>query len=308
MLKYRKYYYALSGILVIASVVSLAVFGLSFGIDFKGGSLMELEFTEERPDHNQVRNALADNDLGEVTIVDSGESGLILRFKDIDEAAHQEILQSFEKFAAPAGGEPRSDGRGEFEERRFESVGPVIGEETKSKSVWAIALVLVMILVYVAWAFRRLSFPLHSWQYGVVALVTLFHDVIITIGVFSLLGYLFNIEVGVPFVAALLTILGYSVNDTIVIFDRIRENVARQGSIFDFGEVINKSVREARVRSLNTSLTTLFVLVAILVFGGHTITYFILTLVIGVVVGTYSSLFIASPLLFSWSMLKIKKR
>ena len=277
------------------SIASLFVFGLNFGIDFKGGSLMELDFVGGRPGHDQVRNALADVDLGEVTIVDSGQSGLILRFKDTDEATHQEILQSFEKFS-------------EHEELRFESVGPIIGEETKKKSAWAIVLVVVMILIYVAWAFRRLTFPLRSWQYGVVALVTLFHDVVITMGVFSLLGYLLNIEVGVPFVAALLTILGYSVNDTIVIFDRIRENVARQGSIFDFVEVIDKSVREARVRSLNTSLTTLFVLAAVFLFGGHTITYFILTLIIGVVIGTYSSLFIASPLLFSWSMLKMKKR
>ena len=295
MLRYRKIYYAISGTLVIMSIASLFVFGLNFGIDFKGGSLMELGFKDGRPDHSQVRDVLLGIDLGEVVIQDSGESGLILRFKDVDEATHQEILQSFEKFS-------------EHEELRFESVGPIIGEETKKKSAWAIVLVVVMILIYVAWAFRRLTFPLRSWQYGVVALVTLFHDVVITMGVFSLLGYLLNIEVGVPFVAALLTILGYSVNDTIVIFDRIRENVARQGSIFDFGEVIDKSVRETRVRSFNTSLTTLFVLFAILFFGGHTITYFILTLIIGVVVGTYSSLFIASPLLFSWSMLKMKKR
>ena len=295
MLQYRKIYYVISGTLVTLSIVSLFVFGLNFGIDFKGGSLMELDFVGGRPGHDQVRNALADVDLGEVTIVDSGQSGLILRFKDTDEATHQEILQSFEKF-------------GEHTEMRFESVGAVIGEETKKKSAWAIVLVLVMILIYVAWAFRRLSFPLRSWQYGVVALATLFHDMIITIGIFSLLGHFFGIEVGVAFVAALLTILGYSVNDTIVIFDRIRENIARQGSIFDFGKVIDKSVREARVRSLNTSLTTLFVLSAIFFFGGHTITYFILTLIIGVVVGTYSSLFIASPLLFSWSVVKIRKR
>ena len=294
MLKYRKYYYTLSSVLVVASIISLAVVGLNFGIDFTGGGVMEVNFKSERPNHEQVRVALADVDLGETIIQDIGPSGLILRFKNIDEAVHQEALNKFE-------------GLGEFEELRFESIGPVIGAETKRKSIWAILLVLVAILVYIAWAFRRISFPLKSWKYGIVALITLFHDVLITVGVFSIISHFLGIEIGVPFVAALLTIFGYSVNDTIVIFDRIRENVLRQGSTFDFAEVINKSVRQTYVRSLNTSLTTLFVLLAIFLFGGITIKYFVLALIIGVSVGTYSSLFLASPLLFSWSVLKLKK-
>ena len=294
MLKYRKYYYTLSSVLVVASIISLAVVGLNFGIDFTGGGVMEVNFKSERPNHEQVRVALADVDLGETIIQDIGPSGLILRFKNIDEAVHQEALNKFE-------------GLGEFEELRFESIGPVIGAETKRKSIWAILLVLVAILVYIAWAFRRISFPLKSWKYGIVALITLFHDVLITVGVFSIISHFLGIEIGVPFVAALLTIFGYSVNDTIVIFDRIRENVLRQGSTFDFAEVINKSVRQTYVRSLNTSLTTLFVLLAIFLFGGITIKYFVLALIIGVSVGTYSSLFLASPLLFSWSVVKLNK-
>ena len=295
MLKYRKYYYTLSSVLVVASIISLAVVGLNFGIDFTGGGVMEVNFKSERPNHEQVRVALADVDLGETIIQDIGPSGLILRFKNIDEAVHQEALNKFE-------------GLGEFEELRFESIGPVIGAETKRKSIWAILLVLVAILVYIAWAFRRISFPLKSWKYGIVALITLFHDVLITVGVFSIISHFLGVEIGVPFVAALLTIFGYSVNDTIVIFDRIRENVLRQGSTFEFAEVINKSVRQTYVRSLNTSLTTLFVLLAIFLFGGITIKYFVLALIIGVSVGTYSSLFLASPLLFSWSVIKLKKK
>ena len=294
MLKYRKYYYTLSSVLVVASIISLAVVGLNFGIDFTGGGVMEVNFKSERPNHEQVRVALADVDLGETIIQDIGPSGLILRFKNINEAVHQEALNKFE-------------GLGEFEELRFESIGPVIGAETKRKSIWAILLVLVAILVYIAWAFRRISFPLKSWKYGIVALITLFHDVLITVGVFSIISHFLGVEIGVPFVAALLTIFGYSVNDTIVIFDRIRENVLRQGSTFDFAEVINKSVRQTYVRSLNTSLPTLFVLLAIFLFGGITIKYFVLALIIGVSVGTYSSLFLASPLLFSWSVVKLKK-
>lgn len=295
MLKYRKIYYTFSSILVIASIISIATVGLNFGIDFTGGGVMEVDFKAERPNHEQVRVALADVDLGETIIQDIGTSGLILRFKNIDEAVHQSALNKFETL-------------GEFEELRFESIGPVIGSETKRKSIWAILLVLVAILAYVAWAFRRMSFPLKSWKYGIVALITLFHDVLITVGVFSIISHFLGIEIGVPFVAALLTIFGYSVNDTIVIFDRIRENVLRQGRTFDFAEVINKSVGQTYVRSLNTSLTTLFVLLAIFLFGGLTIKYFVLALIIGVSVGTYSSLFLASPLLFSWSVIKLKKK
>lgn len=294
MLKYQKFYYLISALLVVASIALLLIFGLKFGIDFRGGSLMELKFTQSTPDNNAVQSTLAEFDIGSVIVQESGERGILLRFEEIDEPLHQSILSKLGEL-------------GEFEEERFESIGPVIGEETKRKAIWAIILVLIMILVYIAWAFRKISYPLGSWIYGAVALVTLFHDVLITIGVFVLLGYIFNIEAGVPFVAALLTILGYSVNDTIVVFDRIRENVAKRGSGFDFGEIINQAVRQTYVRSGNTSLTTLFVLSAIFFFGGVTIKYFVLTLMIGVVIGTYSSIFLASPLLFSIYLLKFKK-
>ena len=295
MLKHRKIYYTLSLALVIASVVSLASFGLNFGIDFTGGSSMDIEFRDGRPSHEEIRFALGETDLGEIIIQDIGDAGLILRFKNIEETVHADVSEKLKSL-------------GEFDERGFQSIGPVIGEETKRKSIWAVSLVFIMILVYVAWAFRRVSFPLKSWKYGVVALITLFHDVLITVGIFSVIGHFLNVEVGAPFIAALLTILGYSVNDTIVIFDRIRENVLRQGSIFNFADVINRSVKQTYVRSLNTSLTTLFVLLAIFFFGGVTIKYFVLLLIIGVTVGTYSSLFLASPLLFSWSVIKPKNR
>lgn len=294
MLKYRKIYYTISGVLILTSIMSLTILGLNFGTDFTGGSMMEVRFENERPSHESVRAALADFKLGAITIQNSGGGGMILRFRHVDEALHQDILNKVKTF-------------GELEEQRFESIGPVIGEETKRKAVWAIGLVLIMILIYVAWAFRKISFPLRSWIYGVVSLFALFHDVIITVGIFALLGYFLNIEVGIPFVAALLTILGYSVNDTIVVFDRIRENVLKKSSDFNFGELIDSSLRQSYVRSLNTSLTTFFVLLAIFLLGGVTIKYFVLTLMIGVVVGTYSSLFLASPLLFSWHLVKLKR-
>ncbi len=295
MLRYRKIYYALSGFLVIASIISLAVLGLNLGVDFKGGSIMELVSLGSRPSHEAIRSLLTEFALGEVTVQDSGDANLILRFKNVDEAVHQSVLSKLK-------------GLSEFEEVRFESIGPVIGSETKQKSLWAVLLVVIMVLAYVAWAFRRISFPLRSWKYGVVAIIALFHDIVITMGVFAFVGHFLNLEIGVPFVAALLTILGYSVNDTIVIFDRIRENVMRQGSVFDFAQVINDSFNQVYIRSLNASLSTLLVLVAIFLFGGATLKYFVLTLIIGISIGTYSSIFLASPLLFSWSMLRIRKR
>lgn len=303
MLKYHKYFYTLSLSLVIASIASLLFFGLRFGIDFKGGSLMEIEFREFQnatstfslPTHTIVQRALSEFGLGEVVIQNVGMGGLLLRFAEVDEAIHQSILSKLKGF-------------GELEELRFESVGPVIGEETKRKSLWAVSLVVILILAYVAWAFRKISFPLPSWNYGIVAVVALLHDIIITVGIFSLIGHFLKLEIGVPFIAALLTILGYSVNDTIVIFDRIRENVTRAASSFDFGKIIDKSVQETYIRSLNTSLTTLFALAAVYLFGGSTIQYFILVLIIGIIIGTYSSIFIASPLLFSLAMLKNRRR
>lgn len=295
MLKYRKIYYSLSALLVVASISFFFIFGLKFGIDFRGGSLMQLKFVSSSvPSSESIQSVLEGLSLGDIVVATTGKSGVILRFVDIDESLHQSMLVRLEAL-------------GQFEEQRFESIGPVIGEETKQKAIWAIILVLIMILVYVAWAFRKISYPLGSWVYGLVALVTLFHDVLITIGVFVLLGHILKIEVGVPFVAALLTILGYSVNDTIVVFDRIRENILKRGGEFDFGNIIDQAIKQTYVRSTNTSLTTFFVLAAIFLFGGVTIKYFVLTLMIGVAVGTYSSIFLASPLLFSIYLLKFRK-
>lgn len=295
MLKYRRIYYSLSALLVVASISFFFIFGLKFGIDFRGGSLMQLKFVSSSvPSSESIQSVLEGLSLGDIVVQSTGKSGVILRFVDIDESLHQSMLVRLEAL-------------GQFEEERFESIGPVIGEETKQKAIWAIILVLIMILLYVAWAFRKISYPLGSWVYGLVALVTLFHDVLITIGVFVLLGHILKIEVGVPFVAALLTILGYSVNDTIVVFDRIRENILKRGREFDFGNIIDQAIKQTYVRSTNTSLTTFFVLAAIFLFGGVTIKYFVLTLMIGVAVGTYSSIFLASPLLFSIYLLKFRK-
>ncbi len=285
----RKLWFTVSGIFCLISIIALSVWGLNFGIDFTGGTLMELSFSGEdgtRPEIQAVKEALNSLELGEINIQPSGENNLLLRMKAIDETTHQNILSALnEKFT--------------IEEKRFESIGPVIGQELKRKAIYAIVIALVAIICYIAWAFRKVSYPVASWKYGTVATITLFHDILIVLGIFSILGHFQNVEIGTPFIAALLTILGYSVNDTIVVFDRIRENLARSPAN-TFEETVNKGVNETLVRSLNTSLTTLFVLLAIYFFGGETIKYFALALIIGIISGTYSSIFTASPLLVSW--------
>jgi len=294
---HRKIYFIISTILCIISIVSLATWGLNLGIDFTGGTLMEITFKESRPQNQEIAMALKDLDLGKIVVQPSGEQAAILRFKDVSEFTHQEILKNLKESF-------KNENEEEIlSEERFESIGPVIGQELKSKAFWAISIVLVAIIFYIAWAFRKVSYLVSSWKYGFVAIIALLHDILIVLGLFSILGQFFPIEVGTPFVAALLTILGYSVNDTIVVFDRIRENLYKY-EVGNFQDSVNESVNQTIRRSFNTSLTTLLVLLAVYFLGGTSIKYFILALIAGVIVGTYSSIFIASPLLVAWQKLK----
>ena len=281
----RKIYYAISAIFIVASIIALLLWGLKFGIDFKGGSILEVVYPDnKRPETNQIIDSLKPLKLNDLRISPVGDNGVNFRFKEIDEATHQEIIKIL---------------GGNIEERRFSSIGPTIGTELKQKSVKAIIIVLFGISLYIAWAFRKVFRPLSSWRYGAVTLLALFHDLIIPIGLFAFLGHFYGVEVGTNFIVALLVILGFSVHDTIVVFDRIRENLKRYASL-DFVSLVNQSVNETLVRSINTSFTVLLTLLALYVFGGESLRYFILALMIGIFSGTYSSIFIASPLLVSW--------
>lgn len=283
-LRYRKIYYLFSGVLILASILAIFLYGFNLGIDFTGGSILEIEFKKERISNNEVEKILADLNLGNIIIQPTGEKGLILKIKHIDEETHQEILKKL----------------GEVEERRFETIGPVIGKELKEKTKVFTILVLIAIIFYIAFAFRKASRPISSWQYGITAaLVAFFHDILIPLGIFSFLGKFYNIQLTIPIVVGLLTILGYSVHDTIVVFDRIRENIIqRRGVLFE--EIVNSSLNQTVARSINTSLTSLMVLFAIFIFGGETLRYFSLVLILGISLGTYSSIFIASPILVTW--------
>jgi len=284
--KYSAIYYIISGILIVATIVSLFMFGLKFGIEFVGGSNMEIQFSGARPSNETIQNSLKSFNLGDVTVQPTGANEAILQFKGVDEATHQKILSSLNVSF-------------KVTEKSFQYIGPSIGQELRNSTEIAIALALIAITLYIAFAFRKVSRPVNSWKYGITSLIALFHDVLIPIGVFSILGHFYNVEITIPIIAALLTILGFSVHDTIVIFDRIRENILRRG-MGQFEDTVNWSLTQTLGRSISTVVTVEFVLVALYFLGGETLKYFALTLIIGITSGAYSSIFIASPLLVSW--------
>lgn len=307
IIKKRKIWFIFSGTLVFISIIAFIFWGLNFGIDFTGGSLLEVEFFIDRPSNQQITSALSKIGLNNVSVQPLGDSSIILRFKEVDEETHQKIISTLkEEFKTQiSGGEGAILELQVLEEKRFNSIGPVIGQELKQKTVWALILANIGIILYIAWAFRKVSKPVASWKYGVAAVVALIHDISITVGLFAVLGKFYGLEVNAPFIAALLTILGYSVNDTIVVFDRTRENLIHHLGE-DFEKIVENSVNQTLARSINTSLTVLLTLFAIYIFGGQTIRDFALALIIGISFGTYSSIFLASPLLVAWEKFKSK--
>lgn len=289
-ISHRNIFFAISGVLLVVSILSLIFFGLKPGIDFIGGTMMEIEYPDKTPTNAEIKEKLASFDeIGQVQVQATGENGFILRFKEISEEVHQEILERLEN----------------PEEKRFETIGPVIGQELTKKAKQAVIFALIAIILYIAWAFRKLSRIFgkgESWRYGLGALLALFHDVIILLGFFSLLGVLKGVEIDAAFITAILIVLGYSVNDTVVVYDRIRENLLTYHSK-DLASTINLSINETLVRSLNTTLTTLLVLLVIYLFGGASIKNFTLAMMVGIGIGAWSSIAIASPFL----LLKRKK-
>lgn len=286
----RKIWFSLSALLVGLAIVFMAVWGLNFGIDFVGGSSLDVKFTKQTPTVPEVKEELADLNLQSLVVQPSGERELILRFEETDEETHQAVVGELKNFS--------QEKYGDLEELSFNSVGPSIGQTLKRKSFYAVVLVILAIIAYIAWAFRKVSKPIASWKYGITAVITLVHDCLIVLGVFSVLGYFYGMEINSAFIAAILTVLGYSVNDTIVIFDRIRENLPKSEE--DFAGTINTSINQNIIRSINTSVTTMLVLLAIVIWGGASIQDFALALLIGIFIGTYSSIFLASPLLVFW--------
>lgn len=276
----------------LLAVVALFAWGLNLGIDFKGGSITEISFSPARPDVANFNEVLskAFPDI-EITSNPFGDNGILIKTVELTEPEHQRLLEvisnNFLNF------NPTED--------RFDSIGPAIGEELKTKSVRATILVLIAIVVYIAFVFRSLSGVLSPWAMGISAVFAMAHDILIPLGIFAWLSNFYGVEISAVFVAAILTVLGYSVSDSVVVFDRVRENVIRYGRKEDFGVLVHKSVMQTLTRSLNTTFTTLLSLIAIYIFGGDTLKYFSLALIVGIFLGSYSSIFVASPILYYWS-------
>jgi preprotein translocase subunit SecF len=264
------------------------MWGLKPGIDFTGGSLLEVSFQKSRPTVAQVEKTFADLNVNNIIVQPAGELSLIVRSGFLVEEEHQKVLNAIRTQYGVDGNTVRED--------RFETIGSSVSKQLRTRALWAIILVNLGIILYVAYAFRQVSYPVASWKYGALAIVALFHDVLLVLGVFAALGHYFGVEVDIAFVVAILTVLGYSVNDTIVVYDRIRENLIRRTSQ-TFEDMVNGGLNQTLMRSINTTMKTTLPLFALYFLGGSTIHSFVLALIIGIISGAYSSVFIASPLL-----------
>ena len=300
IVKYRKIFYVLSAILMIGSIVAVSVWGLNLGIDFKGGAALEVEYTKTIPTQDSVQASLVPLNVG-ASVRPIGSNGYLIKTNSITDSERQSIVDVLAK----------EDG---FGVKQFSSIGPVLGAEAARKSFVSIALVLLCIVLFVTFAFRQVSKPVASWKYGLITVFALLHDVLVPVGVFAFLGHFQGVEVDTLFVTALLVVLGFSVHDTIVVFDRVRENLRvahDHNEKKPFSQIVGESINQTFVRSINTSLTTLLALLVLFVFGGEATRMFSLALLVGITAGTYSSVFLGSPLLVtveSWQEKNNKKK
>ncbi len=302
--------FIISCVLFVFAIGALALFGLKPGIDFKTGSLLEVQFRGSVPENSAVEAAIAPMNLGTVVLQKSGTDGLLIRMRDITPEEHEEILSRLRTTFAANTASTSTTGAAQHTpdvvEKQFQTIGPAVSSQLRTRAVQVIVAVMVLIVLFISYTFRRVSRPVASWKYGVVAILAMVHDVCITMGVFAVLGHYFGVEVDIPFVVALLTIFGYSVNDTIVVFDRVRENLIRR-SATSFSDMVNVAVNETLSRSINTSMTSMLVMAALFFFGGPSIHYFSLALLIGIALGAYSSIFVACPLLVMWEQFQRRR-
>jgi len=284
VIKNKNLFIWISTILVLASIVFVSIKGLNFGIDFVGGSLTEVTYLEDRPALGDIQTSLTDAGFDSAIVQPTGENSLFVKTKDLVESEHVVLIDALSQY-------------GQLQEDSFTSIGPSLGKELQNKAMLALIVVGLAIILFIAYVFRSVSEPVSSWRYGFIAVLTLIHDVILTTGVFALLGVFTGAEIDALFVVALLTVLGLSVNDTIVVFDRVRENLTNNKGKLEFDAVVGKSLNQTYARSINTSLSTIIVLLALVFFGPESTKMFALTLTFGMFFGTYSSIFLASPLL-----------
>lgn len=289
VIKNRNLYYLISAVIIIPGLISLFLFGLKPSIEFTGGSEIELlvDKSSNLITSSQIKTIIESQKVQVVSITSSTNKTYVVRTAPVSEEKNKELVKALAK---------KYPG---ITEASFETVGATIGRETELNALKAVVIASVAILIYIAFVFRKVSKPVASWKYGVCAIIALLHDVLLVVGTFSLLGHFFNIEVDSLFITALLTVMGFSVHDTIVVFDRIRENLKKHPD-FAYEKVVNSSILETINRSLNTSVTVTLVLFMLFLFGGENTRWFVVALLIGITSGTYSSIFNASPMLVSW--------
>lgn len=280
-LRYSTLYFVLSAVLLAGSAGALFLYGLHISQDFTGGSILEVEYQDQVPSSQDLRTTLEPFTLPSLQIQQTEQNRVLFRTKEIDEAMHQQILQALGENA---------------KELRFESIGPVIGKELRQKTFVIVGLALLVIILYVAFAFRRTMGALKPWHWGIASLLSLVHDLLVPLGLFALLQNMMGFEFSIPVVVALLTVIGYSINNNIVVFDRVRENLLRRTG-FDLQDTVNKSLGQTFTRNFNTSLTTLIPLATIFFFGGDTLRAFSFALMLGIVVGFYSAMFFSPAFL-----------
>lgn len=284
----RNWYFLLSFLTIVPGIISLFVYGLNLSIDFTGGSRSAYVFEKpvDQKSIDQVKKVYSDNKIEVVSIQGNGNN-IFVKSREVSEKQNSDVQASLKSTV------------GKFRQEEFETVGPVIGQEITLNAFKSITFASLLIIIYIAFSFRSVPKPASSWKFGVCAIAALIHDVLLLVGVFSLLGHFFHVEIDSLFVTAVLTVIGFSVHDTIVVFDRIRENLLKTtGSSFE--KIANDSILQTLTRSLNTSFTALLVLLALILFGGESIRWFVVALFIGMISGTYSSIFNASALLVAW--------
>lgn len=292
----KKYlYFAISFLIIIPGIISLILFGLNLSIDFTGGTNITVAFPKEVGvvEKTFIKNTLESQSIKVSSIEPAGKIAII-RTAQMDQKQDNEFIKKLTSEFKDA------------KQEEFSTIGPTIGRETTINAIKAIALASLLIVVYISLVFRKVPKPASSIRFGISTIIALLHDVLVVVGVFSLLGHFFHIEVDSLFVTAVLTVIGFSVHDTIVVFDRIRENLGKGGAA-DFTKTVNDSILQTLGRSLNTSITVLLVLFALLLFGGASIKWFVVALLVGIASGTYSSIFNASPILVVWHEWSLKR-
>jgi len=292
----RNWYFLVSLLIIIPGIISLFVFGLNLSIDFTGGSRLTFSLQKQATTEEvgKIRSAF-ENEKIKVSTIEKSNNLVFVRTQPIDQVQDTKVVNKLKSEIK------------EFKQEEFETIGPTIGAETTSNAVKAVIIASLLIVLYITLSFRKVPKPASSFRFGICAIIALVHDVLVVMGAFAIFGHFFGVEIDSLFVTAILTVIGFSVHDTIVVFDRIRENLKRRGAM-NFPQIVNDSILQTIDRSLNTSLTVILVLLAMLLFGGESIKWFVVALLVGITTGTYSSIFIAAALLVVWQNWSQKKK